>query len=443
MKIVFRNLPEGEGTVKVSLDGGNTFIDHQINTARENGIPLADNQDYSKILIKGPANILRNLDILSSVKVDGAAQPSGTTYKAWTWEHGDLVIYTKDGSDITYNKTSDNTVEESEYGSINDYRNDDGIEAFRVIGRKGLWYRTPDLDFTINEQTVGIPYTYEKPVYETQTVTYRCYAWDNNSDGQITEDDDLQGHAHCWVNSSNNKVYIVNQNGLVADATELNYYKDLFPNGNWDLEYDANEDVVLYNTFERGSENSIFPRYPEGDLTAEEQVLVGTETITETIKVLQDPPTITENGTVTADEGKAFKSATVEVPQGLGFKCFYDYAPAYLFNPEVTADEPDTLDSGYRTYNILMSNYYLSRMYKNVFPMLEYNGLVGIVNDSGNEGTFTRVYDTSDQYYNLFQFDTLVGTQGVGLTFYDSREPKHIEREIYVQLNNGEPFPQR
>ena len=80
MKIVFRNLPEGEGAVRVSLDGGNTFIDHQISTVRENGIPLADNQDYSKILIKGSANILRNLDILSNVKVDGAAQGTGIPY---------------------------------------------------------------------------------------------------------------------------------------------------------------------------------------------------------------------------------------------------------------------------------------------------------------------------------------------------------------------------
>lgn len=120
MKILFKNLPEGEGTIKVSLDGGDKFEDHQINTIiRENGISLADDQDYSKILIRGNTNIFRNLEILSRVKVGGTE----------------------------------------------------------------------------------IPYTYEKPVYELSTVTYKCYVLDQDSNGER----DGLGTLCVYVKNVNNK----------------------------------------------------------------------------------------------------------------------------------------------------------------------------------------------------------------------------------------------
>ena len=437
MKIVFRNLPEGEGTVKVSLDGGNTFIDHQINTVRENGIPLVDSQDYSKILIKGSANILRNLDILSSVKVDGAAQNTGTTYKAYTWEQSDQVIYIKDGSNVVYKKTPDNTVEELD--RVYELTEDNGLERIRLENHKGYWYKTPDLDFTVNEQTVGIPYTYEKPVYGLGTVTYKCYAYDQNTDGQITDDDDMPNYYQLWVKTIDGKdtVYGIESSGLTTDVSNLVEISKLTvpPPSDMLTNITINENLIILGP-------GRYIRYPEGDLTNEEETVVGTETVTETIKFIQDPPTVTENGTVVADEGKAFKSANVEVPKSeLGFKCFYNYAPSHYFGNVPIASQ--ALDSGTRNYNILMSNNYLIRMYKNAFPELEYNGLVGIVNDSGNESTFTRVYDTSAQEYNLFQLDTIVGSQRVRLVFYNSREPKNIERILYVQLDNGELFPTR
>lgn len=70
MRIKFTKLPTTVETIKVSLDGGQSFTDYIIADIREDGISLSDDQDYEKIQIKGPSNVLKNLDIISSVKVE-------------------------------------------------------------------------------------------------------------------------------------------------------------------------------------------------------------------------------------------------------------------------------------------------------------------------------------------------------------------------------------
>ena len=67
MKIIFKDSELNEGIINVSLDGGFTFTDYEIADVKESGIPLDDSQDYEKIKIKGPANVLKNLDVLSSI----------------------------------------------------------------------------------------------------------------------------------------------------------------------------------------------------------------------------------------------------------------------------------------------------------------------------------------------------------------------------------------
>ena len=71
MKIKFTKLPTTDGTIKVSLDGGQSFTDYNIADIRESGIPLDDNQDYEKIQIQAGANILKNLNVVLGVKVEG------------------------------------------------------------------------------------------------------------------------------------------------------------------------------------------------------------------------------------------------------------------------------------------------------------------------------------------------------------------------------------
>ena len=78
MKIKFTKLPTTNGTIKVSLDGGDSFKDYNIADIHKSGIPLDDNQDYEKIQIQAPANILKNLNVISSVKVEGEGGTGGT-----------------------------------------------------------------------------------------------------------------------------------------------------------------------------------------------------------------------------------------------------------------------------------------------------------------------------------------------------------------------------
>jgi hypothetical protein len=67
MKIVFNKLQTSKETIQVSLDGGSTYTPYVVSEIIETGIPLDDTQDYEKIRIKGPANVLKNLDVLSSI----------------------------------------------------------------------------------------------------------------------------------------------------------------------------------------------------------------------------------------------------------------------------------------------------------------------------------------------------------------------------------------
>ena len=78
MKIKFTKLPTTNGTIKVSLDGGDSFKDYNIADIHKSGVPLSDSQDYEKIQIQAPANILKNLNVISSVKVEGEGGAGGT-----------------------------------------------------------------------------------------------------------------------------------------------------------------------------------------------------------------------------------------------------------------------------------------------------------------------------------------------------------------------------
>ena len=79
MKIKFTKLPTTNGTIKVSLDGGDSFKDYNIADIHKSGVPLSDSQDYEKIQVKAPANVLKNLDIVASVKVEGEGAETGST----------------------------------------------------------------------------------------------------------------------------------------------------------------------------------------------------------------------------------------------------------------------------------------------------------------------------------------------------------------------------
>lgn len=70
MKIAFKDSKIENGIVKVSLDGGFTFTDYEIADVKETGISLDDSQDYEKIIIKGPSNVLKCLDVITKLKLE-------------------------------------------------------------------------------------------------------------------------------------------------------------------------------------------------------------------------------------------------------------------------------------------------------------------------------------------------------------------------------------
>ena len=100
MKIKFTKLPTTDGTIKVSLDGGQSFTDYNVVDVHESGIPLEDNQDYEKIQVKAPANVLKNLDIVASVKVESAE--GGTAGTGSTNESGFIIDTDTYGFDFPY-----------------------------------------------------------------------------------------------------------------------------------------------------------------------------------------------------------------------------------------------------------------------------------------------------------------------------------------------------
>lgn len=67
MKIEFTDLPTSGGKIQVSFDGGSSFADYNVKDFRESGISLEDNQDYEKIQIRGPANVLKNLNVVKNI----------------------------------------------------------------------------------------------------------------------------------------------------------------------------------------------------------------------------------------------------------------------------------------------------------------------------------------------------------------------------------------
>ena len=70
MKIKFDHSKLVEGLIKLSIDGGESFREYNIADVKDTGIPLSDTQDFDKIKIIAPANILRNLNVVSGIQVE-------------------------------------------------------------------------------------------------------------------------------------------------------------------------------------------------------------------------------------------------------------------------------------------------------------------------------------------------------------------------------------
>ena len=71
MKIHFTKLPTTGGKIQVSLDGGQTFTDYNVEDIRSDGISLDEKQEFNLIQIKSSSDVLTNLDVVKNISVGG------------------------------------------------------------------------------------------------------------------------------------------------------------------------------------------------------------------------------------------------------------------------------------------------------------------------------------------------------------------------------------
>ena len=95
MRIKFRNLKLQEGVIKVSFDGGYTFQAYNVEDVEE-GILLSDSQELDKIRVLGSANLLKNLDVISSIQVDAFCEKINKSVDGDITATGDISA--KDGN---------------------------------------------------------------------------------------------------------------------------------------------------------------------------------------------------------------------------------------------------------------------------------------------------------------------------------------------------------
>lgn len=73
MKIHFTKLPTTGGKIQVSLDGGQTFTDYNVEDIRSKGISLDEKQEFNLIQIKSSSEVLTNLDVVKNISVGPGA----------------------------------------------------------------------------------------------------------------------------------------------------------------------------------------------------------------------------------------------------------------------------------------------------------------------------------------------------------------------------------
>lgn len=112
----------------------------------------------------------------------------------------------------------------------------------------------------------GISCTFEKDVFEERevTTTYYCFAFDNNNNGEITNDDNVPENWHIWLKdeiSENAVPFTTNNPGIPKSALSLDFYRDT------DIVLDESK-TVLVNDWDVKNQNYV--RYPDGDFIDDE-----------------------------------------------------------------------------------------------------------------------------------------------------------------------------
>ena len=67
MKLLFIGLDNSDKSISISIDNGITYHDYTVSFLKNIGIDI-DPQNCNKIKVKGPASVLKNLNIVNNLK---------------------------------------------------------------------------------------------------------------------------------------------------------------------------------------------------------------------------------------------------------------------------------------------------------------------------------------------------------------------------------------
>lgn len=155
MKIQFNALETLTGKVSVSLDNGENYTEYNVADVKDTGIELDDSQDFSKIIVKGSATTLSNLNVLKSIDIEGLKKDITLQTKIIE-ENGDVVADTGfDGLEKVTVAVPEKTLKDMEFTENGTYTPDDTFDGYGSVLVNVPTTETEELEVTTNGEYVA------------------------------------------------------------------------------------------------------------------------------------------------------------------------------------------------------------------------------------------------------------------------------------------------
>lgn len=155
MKIQFNTLETRTGKISVSLDNGENYTEYNVADVKDTGIELDDSQDFSKIIIKGDATTLSNLNVLKSIDIEGLKKDITLQTKIIE-ENGDVVADTGfDGLEKVTVAVPEKTLKDMEFTENGTYTPDDTFDGYGSVLVNVPTTETEELEVTTNGEYVA------------------------------------------------------------------------------------------------------------------------------------------------------------------------------------------------------------------------------------------------------------------------------------------------
>lgn len=155
MKIQFNALETLTGKVSVSLDNGENYTEYNVADVKDTGIELDDSQDFSKIIIKGDATTLNNLNVLKSIDIEGLKKDI-TLQTKLIEENGDVVADAGfDGLEKVTVAVPEKTLKDIEFTENGTYTPDDTFDGYGSVHVNVPIAETEELEVTANGEYIA------------------------------------------------------------------------------------------------------------------------------------------------------------------------------------------------------------------------------------------------------------------------------------------------